>query len=420
MPPSNATPTSSAGQPIELFDSKRGRLPVIFELLASPWIVRASELERADGSCAAKRAEEDVDVVWDAARQYPSSFTRDGRTYRIDAIVQIWAAERAWWDPRRRVSRRFWRVLSRGGVYDLAYDREQGIVAAHRHPGLTGRRDVAGIRASARALAVQLHGRGRAARRTRRACGRTRDACARAHRSPGLSVARSGSTRHARQPGSCRSSAARSWSRPPVSSATRADLPPEKRLVLPASVGFGRASAAGYPPHAALSRLRWLPQPVPPALAHAPARAARAHRSSRCTTSAAHAEGLIALSGCLNGEAASAVLARAPGRAREALARLSACFAAGDFYVELTHPLTADGPRLVGGLVTLADELSLPVVATNDVHYLKPADHRLHDVLAAAGARMALPGPVRSPQRRAVAQARRRDAPAVRGTAARV
>ena len=117
---------SSVGQPIELFDSKRGRLPVILELLASPWIVRASDLKRADGTCAAKHAEEDVEVAWDAERQYPSSFTRDGRVYRIDAVVQIWAAERAWWDPRTRVSRRFWRVLARGGVYDLVYDRARG------------------------------------------------------------------------------------------------------------------------------------------------------------------------------------------------------------------------------------------------------------------------------------------------------
>ena len=77
--------------------------------------------------------------------------------------------------------------------------------------------------------------------------------------------------------------------------------------------------------------------------------------------------------------------------------RLAGCFAPGDFYVELIHPLTADGPRLVGGLVTLADELGLPVVATNNVHYLRPEDHRLHDVLSAAGARMALPGPYDRP-----------------------
>jgi hypothetical protein len=114
---------TSAGQPLELFGTTRSRMPVIVELLASPWIVRASDLVRRDGSGAAKRAEEPVEVVWDSERGYPMTFTREGRAYRIDAIVQVWATERSWWNPRRRVSRRFWRVLARGGVYDLAYDR---------------------------------------------------------------------------------------------------------------------------------------------------------------------------------------------------------------------------------------------------------------------------------------------------------
>ncbi len=114
---------TSAGQPLELFGGTRSRLPVIVELLASPWIVRASDLTRKDGSGAAKRAEEPVEVAWDPERRYPTAFTREGRVYRIDAIVQVWATERSWWDPRKRVSRRFWRVLARGGVYDLAYDR---------------------------------------------------------------------------------------------------------------------------------------------------------------------------------------------------------------------------------------------------------------------------------------------------------
>jgi hypothetical protein len=114
---------TSAGQPLELFETRRSRLPVIVELLASPWIMRASDLAREGGSGAVKHAEQPVDVVWDAAHGMPASFSRDKRVYRIDAIVQMWATERAWWDPRRRVSRRFWRVLSRGGVYDLAYDR---------------------------------------------------------------------------------------------------------------------------------------------------------------------------------------------------------------------------------------------------------------------------------------------------------
>lgn len=116
----DATP---AGQPLELFPSKRSRLPVIVELLASPWIVRASDLTRKDGAYAAKRADEPVSVEWDADRGCPTAFTRTQRRYRIDAVLQVWAVERAWWNPRKRVARRFYRVLSRGGVYDLAFDR---------------------------------------------------------------------------------------------------------------------------------------------------------------------------------------------------------------------------------------------------------------------------------------------------------
>lgn len=114
---------AKAGQPLELFEGRRSRLPVIVELLASPWIVRASELAHRDGSSAAKHVAEDVTVEWDAHRLCPSAFVRDGRRYSVDAILQVWSAERSWWDSRRHVSRRYWRVLSRGGIYDLAFDR---------------------------------------------------------------------------------------------------------------------------------------------------------------------------------------------------------------------------------------------------------------------------------------------------------
>lgn len=115
--------TAPAGQPLELLETRRSRLPVIIELLDSPWIVRASELVGRDGTSATRRAEQPVTVSWDSERQYPLSFTREQVRYRIDAVVQVWATDRSWWDPRRRVSRRYWRVLARGGVYDLAYDR---------------------------------------------------------------------------------------------------------------------------------------------------------------------------------------------------------------------------------------------------------------------------------------------------------
>lgn len=120
----DSTPT---GQPMELFETRRARLPVIIELLKSPWIVRASEILRKDGASVARRANEPVAVEWDARRQCPSAFVRGGKRYQVDAIIQVWATEKSWWDPRTRIARRFFRVLARGGIYDLAFDRADGV-----------------------------------------------------------------------------------------------------------------------------------------------------------------------------------------------------------------------------------------------------------------------------------------------------
>jgi hypothetical protein len=114
------------GQPIDLFDSVRGRLPVVLELLKSPWIVRGSDLVRAEDAPSGKRTAEEVTVAWDGERRCPTAFTWKRHRYHVDALVQTWAVERRWWDVEQRVSRRCFRVLARGGVYDLAFDRLSG------------------------------------------------------------------------------------------------------------------------------------------------------------------------------------------------------------------------------------------------------------------------------------------------------
>jgi hypothetical protein len=114
------------GQPLDLFTATDTRLPVILELLQSPWIVRASELVAPGSGLGGKKREREVLVVWDGARRSPVSFALDGRRHHVDALIQAWTVERAWWDPRRRMSRRCFRVLSRGGLFDLAYDQLEG------------------------------------------------------------------------------------------------------------------------------------------------------------------------------------------------------------------------------------------------------------------------------------------------------
>ncbi|MGB9920618.1 MAG: DNA polymerase III subunit alpha [Moorellales bacterium] len=96
---------------------------------------------------------------------------------------------------------------------------------------------------------------------------------------------------------------------------------------------------------------------------------------------AEHREGLIALSACLAGEIPALFL---KGREEEAVAAASwyrEVFGPENFFLELQDHELAEQKRANRFLVDLARRLDLPLVATNDVHYLKREDATLHDVL---------------------------------------
>jgi len=95
---------------------------------------------------------------------------------------------------------------------------------------------------------------------------------------------------------------------------------------------------------------------------------------------AAHADGLIVLSGCPLGEVPQHIKNEEHERARETLSWYKEVFA-GRFFVELQEHETEVVPGLTRALVALARELDLPLVATNDVHYARPEDVAVHEVL---------------------------------------
>jgi len=96
---------------------------------------------------------------------------------------------------------------------------------------------------------------------------------------------------------------------------------------------------------------------------------------------ARHSQGLIGLSSCLKGEIAVHLARGATKEAEKAAAEYASLFAAGDFYLELMdHGLPAQR-EVNQGLIRLAQRLNLPLVATNDVHYLRQEDASSHDVL---------------------------------------
>jgi DNA polymerase III alpha subunit len=101
---------------------------------------------------------------------------------------------------------------------------------------------------------------------------------------------------------------------------------------------------------------------------------------------AAHAEGLVALSGCRDGEIARRLRGGDRDGARAAARALAERYGgpSGDgFHLELAHHHLPDDDWLVTETAALADELDLPVVVTNDVHYALPEGREFQDVLTA-------------------------------------
>ncbi len=90
--------------------------------------------------------------------------------------------------------------------------------------------------------------------------------------------------------------------------------------------------------------------------------------------------GLIALSGCLASEVNRAIAVGSLDRARAVLSEYREMFD-GRYYVEVQDNHLPEQVRANEVLVDLANELSLPLVATNDCHYLEPADAHAHEVL---------------------------------------
>lgn len=98
----------------------------------------------------------------------------------------------------------------------------------------------------------------------------------------------------------------------------------------------------------------------------------------------AHAQGLIALSGCMSGEIPSALLAGDYERAKHLAALYKDIFGAQNFFIEVSsHAGIAHHDRLQDMLTALAQETNTPTVATQDAHYLKPEDANAQDVLLA-------------------------------------
>ena len=96
---------------------------------------------------------------------------------------------------------------------------------------------------------------------------------------------------------------------------------------------------------------------------------------------AAHSEGLIALSACLHGEIAHCLLKGNRESAVKAAEEYRSLFGEENFYLELMENGLPEQEKVNRELLSMGKELSIPVVATNDCHYLKREDAEAHDIL---------------------------------------
>jgi DNA polymerase-3 subunit alpha len=100
---------------------------------------------------------------------------------------------------------------------------------------------------------------------------------------------------------------------------------------------------------------------------------------------AAHSKGLIGLSSCLKGEVATGIRTEQMARATQAASTYRDILGDGNFFLEMQYQGIDEQLIVNKGLVPIARDLGLPLVCTNDVHYLKNSDHRPHDILLCIG-----------------------------------
>jgi len=95
-------------------------------------------------------------------------------------------------------------------------------------------------------------------------------------------------------------------------------------------------------------------------------------------------DGLIALSGCLGGEVPQLILNNKISEAEKTIKDYQEIFGPDNFFLEIGHhPNIPEVAKANKFLIELSRKTGAPLVATQDIHYLKPEDAEYHDILLA-------------------------------------
>jgi DNA polymerase-3 subunit alpha len=96
---------------------------------------------------------------------------------------------------------------------------------------------------------------------------------------------------------------------------------------------------------------------------------------------AAHADGLLVLSGCLNSEVSRAISAGDPARARQTAGWYQEVFGKDHYFMEVQVHGLDEQVKVTAETVKIAEAIGAPVVGTNDSHYLEAGHARAHEAL---------------------------------------
>jgi DNA polymerase-3 subunit alpha len=95
-------------------------------------------------------------------------------------------------------------------------------------------------------------------------------------------------------------------------------------------------------------------------------------------------EGLIALSGCLGGEINQTLLAGKFEEAKKIALEYQEIFGKNNYFIEIQkHPKIPDSEKIEPLIIKLSEETGIPLVATQDLHYLRKEDGKYHEILLA-------------------------------------
>ena len=94
-----------------------------------------------------------------------------------------------------------------------------------------------------------------------------------------------------------------------------------------------------------------------------------------------HSEGIIALSACLAGDVSQAIMNRNYEKAKSIALKYKEIFGEENYYLEIQDHNLPEQKEVNRELLKLSKDIDVPLVATNDLHYVNKEDSKIHDIL---------------------------------------